>query len=132
MIPIRDIMSGRAIIIGRIGVPIGQVVTITGEWQEPSVVSTSLKNRPTPSFVVKLVDGKALTKHQTFEGRDIHILLPSRVPVTIGRRQTFHAFESCGNMGVPATAWDDRGSPIAHERSFGFYSTLLIVRPGDK
>lgn len=127
-IPLSDLKSGRVKIIGRLGVPIGDVAVVSGTWRLAKE-SGPTKVAQKPHFVVEFVNGKMLSTPETFSPFDVAILPNAKGEVKKdGLNQSLVVFESVCFEGIPDSAWQDGRSPIQALRPTGFYSTLEIIR----
>ncbi|MCX7386366.1 MAG: hypothetical protein NTX48_06835 [Planctomycetales bacterium] len=63
---IADIQSGHVMIVGRLGVPLGTAVLVTGSWQREQSLSAVPRNAPRLQLLVYSVDGRKLDEPLLF------------------------------------------------------------------
>lgn len=122
-----DVKSGRTKIVGRLGIPIGDVAVISGKW---SVDRPRGKDSTGVGFVVDTVNGKKLSADIVF--RDPHIYkytFAKGVHEKDGLNQSLLVFEAIRFEGLPDAVFIRHGVRLRQAaRPPGYYSTLVIVR----
>jgi hypothetical protein len=128
-ITITDINSGKVVIVGKLGVPIGELVTISGAWKQPiSSAKGPTKAGPRPTFEISEINGHQPLEPIVFQQRDITEVFHGLIDTEIGRVQRFEAYESCRYIGISPSAWKGKDSPIADSDPFELSSQFVFVR----
>ena len=119
----------RVQIIGRLGYPSGEMVTVQGSWVAPK----GLPKDDSPSFIVTMVNGKRLAKPVAFLRGDFGPSLHGQdheIPEVVGQVWNLRGCELGGYFGVPAPVLGDvrvDGEQWIPQqaRRFGFYTTFV-------
>jgi hypothetical protein len=134
-VPIEQIHSGHVKVIGRLGIPIGRVVTLR---IRPTLSTVSGKHdlEDIPAVEVHQIDDQALDMPVRYIEPDYKILLPRDAQLKDGDNVVI-GYELAHFEGFPPGTWNmptdnkekrKQISPIRAPREFGFYSTLYIVK----
>ena len=76
LVPVQSIEAGKVQIVGRLGVPIGTVVTVSGKWHAPGGVPTKLESGI--DFRITSINGKRLSDPVVFDKSEITEVLRRR------------------------------------------------------
>lgn len=123
-----EVKSGKTKIVGRLGIPIGDVAVISGKWKIDSTVRAKISTGA--DFVVDTVNGQKLSADIIFRHVDISkFTIAKEVHEKNGLIQTLLVYESITFEGIPDAVFDRHGVPkMQADRATGYYCTLNIVR----
>lgn len=110
----------RSTVIGRLGIPLGNVVTLEGRVAPDLSRNKGRDGRLVLS--IEAVDGNVLD--QSIEFWDEIVVLPKGAMLEVGRRFRFAAYETGSFQGIPRGSTDR----VAAGRSFGYVPKLAIER----
>jgi hypothetical protein len=128
-------IGDRVLIIGLLGHPLGEVVTIQGEWLFPEVPEGTLPGKDHQlELVITLVNGKRLDKPPRFSSSMVSPIIGGRVqdiPRRAGDVWEVRGIESGRYRGIPA---DILGELYPHPmaaipqmtHSFGYYTEFYF------
>lgn len=118
-----DIASRRIQIIGRLGHPLGEILTIRGQWRPPG---RRVKD-PAFHFVVTEVEGKKLATSVEFHSRGVYLPRDATPESLVDKLCELRGYEGGGFWGDPgrfhleAAGLDGDGeSPVADPWGFKF------------
>ncbi len=112
-----ELTSKRVQIIGRLGYPLGEMLTIRGRWQRPD----SLVKDNSLRFVVTEVAGEKLAASVTFHRGLVH-LPHSTTPESLeGKPCELRGYEGGGIRGAPDEFYE---RPVQQPYGFGFRTNL--------
>jgi hypothetical protein len=123
-------------IVGRLGSPLGEVLTVQGKWSswDASGREVLLIKETGPRFLVTAVNGKQLNKPVDFRGALVSPIvreaeMPDIHPDT-GDVWELRVIEVGGYRGVPAAAYKEAFPTMpAMALRFGFYTELRYFSP---
>jgi len=113
-----------AVVIGRFGVPLGNVVTIVGRWD--------YAGKGYERFTIREVDGQIVKPPVEFA-----VDRPRRLGVTasgadtkfeLGRDYRLRVFETATFDGFRSEWYDETGEGIPQSHSYGFRSRVVVLR----
>lgn len=120
-----DITSRRVQIIGRLGHPLGEMLTIRGQWKPPGQRVKDLAFH----FVVTEVEGKKLATSVEFHGRGVSLPRGATPESLIGKLCELRGYEGASFWGGPARFHREKAglvgdgeSPVADPWGFKFMS----------
>lgn len=127
-INVEKIRSGEVILIGDLGVPIGDVVEVAGRWVKTEKTGDGPTKHPNAArrFEIISVDRKKLDAPIVFRGPDVQILMDNDAFLRNVEKGVI-AYETLRYGGLPPNVWDRLGRPVATDRKWGPYTHLTIV-----
>ena len=144
LVPVQSIEAGKVQIVGRLGVPIGTNVTVSGKWHMKGGVPTKLESGI--DFRITSINGKRLSDPVVFDKSEITEVLRRRffaysensgggsVAVIPKGFVSYTAYEHVSFMGIPAGLGDPvvagYASPPARVYSYLMVVTNLAGEPG--
>jgi hypothetical protein len=125
-------IPGRLQIVGKLGQPLGQLVTVRGRWTAP------FPSKPaSPVFMVNQVDGRPLDPPAEFD--DVGAVWGKAVEFTrksIGEEWEARGVETGGFVGFSDQVWEELGQPPMQRPPRGFLTRFCYVKakriPGSK
>lgn len=96
-----DINAGRVRLIGRLGEPLGQMLTVAGTWKESDRKSGDLE------FVADRVNGTLLREPVIFKEPRVKVV--KAVSYKLGTRWTLRAYETGEFTVTPEAYWKESG-----------------------
>lgn len=122
-----DLSSGKIVVIGRLGLPLRQMMTIRGTWDYPEQVPGRVLKIHELRFRVSHVDGKKLAKPLDFDKDLVQVtkigdrnsLQPSQ-----GEEWEFRGFETGSFRARPQQYYLETGGGAVSNRHAGFTSEL--------
>ena len=134
-VPASDV-GHRIVIVGRLGFPLGTLVTIQGRWERFEPAKEVSRISPLLTFVAKEVNGRELTQSVRFESDFVSPLLGGAFkdpPRNVGDIWEVRALEAGRFIGVPDEARRELVSgpqtePPRAQPGFGFHTEIKYLR----
>jgi hypothetical protein len=126
-VQIDDISRGQVQIIGKMGHPLGQFVSVRGTWEPPA----TSKPDSSPTFVVDQVNGRRLDAPVEFtvvEPVSESIKDAAFATRELGTLWELRAVESGGFEGFRDEVWQELGLPPSSHKPRGFITKLYYTK----
>ena len=139
-VPASDV-GHRTLIVGRLGFPLGTLLTVQGQWERDESAKDAAATTPSLRFVATAVNGGRLDKSLRFASDLVSPLISGAFkdpPRNAGDVREIRAVEGGRFLGVPAEAYKEfaAGSQPAAAPRFEFrteikYVTAHVIRRGN-
>jgi hypothetical protein len=113
----------RVQIIGKLGLPLGQLVTVHGQWQPPA----SAVKPSGPEFVVDTINGKSLSPPAVFEEVEQVSGPNNNVKPIVGDEWELRGVEKGEFIGFSGEVWTEVGHFANHGES-GFQTKFCFIK----
>jgi hypothetical protein len=117
-------IPGKVQIIGKLGVPLGELVTVRGRWTAP------FPSKPTFAvFMVNEVNGRPLDPPTKFD--EVEPVFGKDEEVTkraVGEEWELRGVETGGFVGFSDKVWEELGQPSAGRPPRGFLTRFCYVK----
>lgn len=126
----------RVQLIGRLGHPLGDLMSVSGKWYLPEGTANSVPKEVILRFRVFKVNGKQLDVPIEFDHGLVSPVDSKPTKAQQGDIWNLRAVETGGMRDLPAKVWrerwglsDDGDSPVAQIYGFSFVSELVYLPP---